>query len=132
MIANPARFTQERCSHHTNRYGFAMQKLPERADTASTPDRVAAGHELRERVETLVSTLPERFRLPVLLHYFHGMSQAEIAHVLDERPRTVSDRIAFCLWYRPANLTIEPIPDCPWTRTGRCARPISPKRMRWE
>jgi RNA polymerase sigma-70 factor (ECF subfamily) len=71
-----------------------MDTPPDRPGTDLSPDRVAADHELRDRIETLVSTLPERQRLPILLHFFHGMTQAEIAQALDRPVRTVSDQIA--------------------------------------
>ncbi|MBI4586310.1 MAG: sigma-70 family RNA polymerase sigma factor [Planctomycetes bacterium] len=52
-----------------------------------------ARQEIRARVETLVQNLPEHFRLPVLLHYFHGLSQREIARSLGEPLSTISDRL---------------------------------------
>jgi RNA polymerase sigma-70 factor (ECF subfamily) len=71
-----------------------MNTPPDRPGADLPPDRIAAAHELRDRIETLVSTLPERQRLPILLHFFHGMTQAEIAQALDRPVRTVSDQIA--------------------------------------
>jgi len=71
-----------------------MHTPPDRPGADLPPDRIAAAHELRDRIETLVSTLPERQRLPILLHFFHGMTQAEIAQALDRPVRTVSDQIA--------------------------------------
>lgn len=40
-------------------------------------------------IRQLVSTLPERQRVPVLLHYYAGLSIAEIAAALGRRPGTV-------------------------------------------
>ena len=71
-----------------------MHTPPDRPGADLPPDRIAAAHELRDRIETLVSTLPERQRLPILLHFFHGMTQTEIAQALDRPVRTVSDQIA--------------------------------------
>src|SRR2546422_111392 len=61
------------------------------------PDSLAAQAELRARVEALVDTLPDLYRVPLLLHYFHGLSQREVARALGESASTISDRIRAAL-----------------------------------
>jgi RNA polymerase sigma-70 factor (ECF subfamily) len=57
------------------------------------PDEAAARGEVRERVEALVDELPEPYRLPVQLHFFHGLTQREVARALGEPLATVAGRI---------------------------------------
>ena len=45
-------------------------------------EEAAARREVRDRVDALVGDLPERYRLPVELHFFHGLSQREVATAL--------------------------------------------------
>ena len=40
-----------------------------------------------------LATLPETLRLPVLLYYFDGYSQKEIAYILGIQPQQVKMRI---------------------------------------
>lgn len=47
----------------------------------------------REHVERMVNTLPDKLRVPVLLHYFHGLTHEEIAAALGLTRPTVSNRI---------------------------------------
>jgi RNA polymerase sigma-70 factor (ECF subfamily) len=58
-----------------------------------SPEDAAAREEVRERVEALVEALPERYRLPLQLHFFHGLSQREVARALDQPPSTVAERV---------------------------------------
>jgi RNA polymerase sigma-70 factor (ECF subfamily) len=61
------------------------------------PEEAAARREVRDRVEALVEELPERYRLPVQLHFFHGLSQREVARALGEPLATVAGRIQTAL-----------------------------------
>ena len=45
------------------------------------------------RVFTAVASLEEKYRLPVVLHYFQGLSVSEIAELFKERSNTVSVRL---------------------------------------
>ena len=69
----------------------------EGANRMSLEDRGPEGEvereESRERVEGIVADLPEAYRLPVQLHFFHGLSQRDVAAALDLPLSTVSDRI---------------------------------------
>ena len=71
-----------------------MEFLPENTTQQIATDEIVAQRELRARIETLVQTLPDRYRIPILLHFFDGMSHAEIARTLDQPARTISDRVA--------------------------------------
>jgi RNA polymerase sigma factor (sigma-70 family) len=53
-------------------------------------DDEASRREVSKAVERLVNALPERYRLPVQLHFFHGLSQREVARVLGEPLSTIS------------------------------------------
>jgi RNA polymerase sigma factor (sigma-70 family) len=62
-----------------------------------SPEFAIEQAELRARIESLVEALPDRYRLPVLLHYFHGLSQRDVARALGESVSTISDRIRAAL-----------------------------------
>ena len=70
-----------------------MESLPTVRDTGLPADRIASNRQIRDKVETLVDTLPDRLRLPVTLYYFHGMTYREIAETLDEPISTVNLRV---------------------------------------
>jgi RNA polymerase sigma factor (sigma-70 family) len=71
-----------------------MAQLPSMAaDEAVASQRVVEG-ETRERVERIVESLPDRFRLPILLHYFDGLSHREVALAMGTPVSTVTNRIA--------------------------------------
>lgn len=61
----------------------SLETTEPRMRPGSTPDGDAARREIRQRVEELVDDLPETHRLPVQLHFFHGLSLREVAQVLD-------------------------------------------------
>ena len=64
--------------------------ISELEDTQSEqPDVLLELRERREELETLVSTLPHRYRDVVSLYYFEGLSQQEIANILNVRVGTV-------------------------------------------
>jgi len=72
---------------------IAMDALPPAPQTTPAVDEVLSNLQIRERVEALVSTLPDKLRLPVTLHYFDGVSQPEIADALELPVSTVASRI---------------------------------------
>ena len=49
--------------------------------------------EIRQRLEVLVSTLQDRYRIPIMLHYFQGMSHREIADMMGRPVDTIYSRI---------------------------------------
>jgi len=70
-----------------------MDALPERAAPGSSPKEETARRELRAKLEAAVATLPDRLRVPVQLHYFHGMTHEQIGRALGVSRVTVTDRI---------------------------------------
>ncbi len=60
-------------------------------------DEAAVRRETREQVEAIVKGLPERFRLPVQLHFFHGLPLREVARALGRPLSTVTGRIQTAL-----------------------------------
>jgi RNA polymerase sigma factor (sigma-70 family) len=65
----------------------------EKMDHAMPVEEAAARREVRERVEGIVAALPERYRLPVQLHYFHGLPIGEVARALRLPPGTIAYRL---------------------------------------
>jgi RNA polymerase sigma-70 factor (ECF subfamily) len=68
--------------------------MPNAPSSTPSPQQIAADNQLRARVEALIETLPERQRIPVLLHFHHGMTHREIAEALGKPVSTISNRIA--------------------------------------
>jgi RNA polymerase sigma-70 factor (ECF subfamily) len=71
----------------------SLESMEPRMHPGSAPDTELARREIRQRVEAIVDELPELHRLPVQLHFFHGLSQREVAHALGQPLSTVADRI---------------------------------------
>lgn len=59
------------------------------ADRAPSPDEEALSGEERQRVRRAVSTLPELYRVPIVLRYFSELSLEEIARLLGRPSSTV-------------------------------------------
>jgi RNA polymerase sigma-70 factor (ECF subfamily) len=58
------------------------------------PDKRVVQRELIEIVQRSLAQLDDMFRLPLLLHYYHGLSMVEIGGILDIPPGTVKSRLA--------------------------------------
>ena len=68
--------------HRRSQREVVMDALtPQPAGDPSARD-AAAQAQARARIEALVAALPEKYRLPLELHFFHGMTQAEIAALI--------------------------------------------------
>ena len=72
-------------------------RSPSFPDAQPRPDEMVANRQLRERVEALVSILSDRYRVPLLLHYVHGLTYPEIAEVLEKPIGTISTHIGRAL-----------------------------------
>ena len=70
-----------------------MDPLNEMPDAAPSPAAEAALGQRREKIELLLATLPDRYRLPLVFHYFHGLSQKEIGEMLGRPEGTVAVQI---------------------------------------
>ena len=60
-----------------------------------TPEQHTADHELRGELWQAVDQLNEKHRLPLILHYIHGMTAPEIARILGIKEGTVYSRLHY-------------------------------------
>ncbi len=60
-----------------------LEEVPEMADSAPGADDVLALEERRQRVATALAELPDRQRAAVVLSYYEGLSNAEVAGALE-------------------------------------------------
>ncbi|MCE5230196.1 sigma-70 family RNA polymerase sigma factor [bacterium] len=72
---------------------IVMDELPVVPSGAVPADEMAAAAERRTRLETVVAMLPDKYRLPIQLHYLHGMTQVQIAQMMDIPRSTVAARL---------------------------------------
>jgi len=72
---------------------FAVENLPPVSSGDLSAAEIVQKRELRERLEALISILHPRYRIPIMLHYFHGMNQREIAETIGKSVHTVSSQI---------------------------------------
>jgi len=63
------------------------------ADTTPTPEHAAATSEVARVVHDALSSLPEHLRVPVVLRFWSGLSEREIAVAIQRRPGTVKSRL---------------------------------------
>lgn len=61
--------------------------------TVADPERSAEQGEVRHRVLVALAGLPEHLRVVVVLRYYAGLTEAEIAAVIRRRPGTVKSRL---------------------------------------
>ncbi|MBN1421558.1 MAG: sigma-70 family RNA polymerase sigma factor [Planctomycetes bacterium] len=66
-------------------------------DSNPGPEEIASRRNIRAEIERAVETLPDRYRVPVLLHYFDGLTHDEVAVALGVSRSTVSNVIARAL-----------------------------------
>ncbi len=60
---------------------------------SSEPEALSLVHATQEAVQKAVTTLPEDYRLAVVMRHLHGMSVEEIANVLDKPQGTVKTHL---------------------------------------
>ncbi len=72
---------------------IAVEALPSVAAVTVTAEQKAAEQELAEQLALLVSLLPEVYRMPLLLHFYHQKSQVEIAAILGNSRQAIARRI---------------------------------------
>lgn len=58
-------------------------------DEATLPEAAAISSAQRQEIYTAIDTLPEKYRQPILLYYFAGMQQNEIAAYLELNESTL-------------------------------------------
>jgi RNA polymerase sigma-70 factor (ECF subfamily) len=90
-------------------YSFLRREVPRRARTAGSPyepddsdapaaaerspEAAAEAAETADVVEAVLADLPEHLRAPVILRYWTGLSEREIATAIARRPGTVRSRL---------------------------------------
>ncbi|MEX2289592.1 MAG: RNA polymerase sigma factor [Mycobacteriales bacterium] len=62
-------------------------------DTAPAPEQVAEQSQLAGDVLAALADLPEHLRVPLVLRFYAGLSEKEIATAIDRRPGTVKSRL---------------------------------------
>ena len=67
------------------------------ADHAPEPHTAAEHTQLADDVLAALAALPESLRVPVVLRFYVGLSEREIAVAIDRRPGTVKSRTYYAL-----------------------------------
>jgi len=62
-------------------------------DAAPAPDALSGDADQARRVLAALDVLPESLRVPVILHYYAGLTEPEIALAIGRRPGTVKSRL---------------------------------------
>lgn len=68
-------------------------ELPGEVGAGGDPSDRAGDDELGATVRSALAALPEPLRVPVVLRYFAGLSEKEIAAAIGRRPGTVKSRL---------------------------------------
>ncbi len=68
----------------------ALEGLPDRAPE---PDLRAEQSQLAAAIEAAMAQLPDHLRIPLILRFYAGLSEKEIATAIDRRPGTVKSRL---------------------------------------
>ena len=63
------------------------------ADPAPEPAACAEQSQLAATIEAAMSELPDALRIPLILRFYSGLSEKEIATAIDRRPGTVKSRL---------------------------------------
>ena len=67
--------------------------LPEVEGTDPLPESVASQSETADAVRRALAELPEHLRVPIVLRYYAGLNEREIATAIRRRPGTVKSRL---------------------------------------
>ena len=71
----------------------AAGDVPDFAGEDPSPEAVAAQAETADAVRHALADLPEHLRVPIVLRYYAGLSEREIATAIRRRPGTVKSRL---------------------------------------
>jgi RNA polymerase sigma-70 factor (ECF subfamily) len=75
------------------RRSSSLEDAPEQAATGPTPEATAAASETSEAVRRALAALPDHLRIPLVLRYYAGLNEREIATAIRRRPGTVKSRL---------------------------------------
>jgi len=73
--------------------GFDASAAAEPAARDRSPETAAEDAEAADTIDAALSDLPEHLRAPVVLRYWTGLSEREIATAIGRRPGTVRSRL---------------------------------------
>ena len=71
----------------------AAASVPDVAGAEPLPEAVASQTETAHAVRLALAELPEPLRVPIVLRYYAGLSEREIATAIRRRPGTVKSRL---------------------------------------
>jgi len=79
--------------HSTSREDRLRESAGTGDGNGHAPDRAAGWEELRHIIQHEIGQLPSKYRAPLLLHYYGGMSRDEMAKELGRRTNTLGVRL---------------------------------------
>ena len=71
----------------------AATEVPDLPGTGPSPEAIAAQTETADAVRQALAALPEHLRIPLVLRFYAGLSEREIATAIRRRPGTVKSRL---------------------------------------
>lgn len=76
---------------------LSIEELPPMTDLSmprsAHPEYVVSRGQVADQVQQLLSTLPDHYRIPVILRYWYDMSYREIAETMDVTESTIKTRL---------------------------------------
>jgi RNA polymerase sigma-70 factor (ECF subfamily) len=78
---------------NSRRAHTAADEVPELPAAGPSPEAAASQAETAAAVRQALAALPEHLRIPVVLRYYAGLSEREIATAIRRRPGTVKSRL---------------------------------------
>jgi RNA polymerase sigma-70 factor (ECF subfamily) len=85
-----SRIRSERARTGRDTTADGLDELPDRAPD---PELLAERSQLAGTVGAALADLPEHLRIPLVLRFYAGLSEKEIATAIDRRPGTVKSRL---------------------------------------
>jgi RNA polymerase sigma-70 factor (ECF subfamily) len=70
---------------------LTMLQIP--AQSVVGPEEIIVKRETKQNIHQAVMMLPDKYRIPIILHYFEDMQLDSIAEILGEKPGTVRTRL---------------------------------------
>lgn len=86
-------YSLARKEQRAKRHRADASATDEPADAAIAPDDLAVADATARAVRLALVRLPEHLRIPVVLRYYAGLSEKEIAVAIHRRPGTVKSRL---------------------------------------